>query len=149
MLFQSAIHQRFPGKQNPDPRKPIRDGLGCARAIRAAFVLKGGVGLAVYAIWHFRHLIRRFTSSTKSQDGRRMYPQRAHRPLKLLLQRLSCEVIKCVRQHSRIAITETPHMVQPRSPREIQNVAVVHIRRFHGLQRHADQPGNTAGRNQS
>jgi len=37
--------------------EPVRDGLGCARAIRAAFVLEGGMGLAMYAIWHFRHMI--------------------------------------------------------------------------------------------
>jgi hypothetical protein len=37
--------------------EPTRDGLGCARAIRAAFVLEGGFGLAVYALWHFRHFI--------------------------------------------------------------------------------------------
>jgi hypothetical protein len=37
--------------------EPTRDGLGCARAIRAAFVLEGGFGLAIYAIWHFRHFI--------------------------------------------------------------------------------------------
>jgi len=36
---------------------PVRDGLGCARAIRAAFVLEGGLGMAVFAIWHFRHVI--------------------------------------------------------------------------------------------
>jgi hypothetical protein len=37
--------------------EPTRDGLGCARAIRAAFVLEGCFGLAIYAIWHFRHFI--------------------------------------------------------------------------------------------
>jgi hypothetical protein len=37
--------------------EPTRDGLGCARAIRAAFVIEGGFGLAIYAIWHFRHVI--------------------------------------------------------------------------------------------
>ena len=41
----------------PESDEPVRDGLGCARAIRAAFVLEGSVGLAVYAIWHFRHVI--------------------------------------------------------------------------------------------
>ncbi len=41
----------------PDSTEPVRDGLGCARAIRAAFVLEGGLGLAIYAIWHFRHVI--------------------------------------------------------------------------------------------
>lgn len=34
-----------------------RDALGCARGIRAAFVLEGGLGLALYALWHFRHFI--------------------------------------------------------------------------------------------
>jgi hypothetical protein len=41
----------------PDSTETVRDGLGCARAIRAAFVLEGGLGMAVYAIWHFRHVI--------------------------------------------------------------------------------------------
>ena len=41
----------------PESDEPVRDGLGCARAIRAAFVLEGGMGLAVYALWHFRHVI--------------------------------------------------------------------------------------------
>lgn len=41
----------------PEADEPVRDGLGCARAIRAAFVLEGGLGLAVYALWHFRHVI--------------------------------------------------------------------------------------------
>jgi hypothetical protein len=41
----------------PESAEPARDGLGCARAIRAAFVLEGGFGLAIYAIWHFRHFI--------------------------------------------------------------------------------------------
>ena len=47
----------FSREAEPGSAEPIRDGLGCARAIRAAFVLEGGVGLAVYAIWHFRHFI--------------------------------------------------------------------------------------------
>jgi hypothetical protein len=34
-----------------------RDALGCARGIRAAFVLEGGLGLAIYALWHFRHVL--------------------------------------------------------------------------------------------
>jgi hypothetical protein len=41
----------------PEMTEPVRDGLGCARAIRAAFVLEGGLGMAVFAIWHFRHVI--------------------------------------------------------------------------------------------
>jgi hypothetical protein len=41
----------------PESDEPVRDGLGCARAIRAAFVLEGSLGLALYAIWHFRHVI--------------------------------------------------------------------------------------------
>ena len=41
----------------PDATEPVRDGLGCARAIRAAFVLEGSLGAALYAIWHFRHVI--------------------------------------------------------------------------------------------
>jgi len=41
----------------PDSTEPVRDGLGCARAIRAAFVLEGSLGFAIYAIWHFRHVI--------------------------------------------------------------------------------------------
>ena len=34
------------------------DGLGCARGIRAAFLLEGAIGLFVYGIWHFWHLAR-------------------------------------------------------------------------------------------
>jgi len=34
-----------------------RDALACARGIRAAFVLEGGLGLAIYALWHFRHIL--------------------------------------------------------------------------------------------
>jgi len=41
----------------PESTEPVRDGLGCARAIRAAFVLEGSLGAAIYAIWHFRHVI--------------------------------------------------------------------------------------------
>lgn len=41
----------------PGSTEPARDGLGCARAIRAAFVLEGGLGLLIYAVWHFRHLL--------------------------------------------------------------------------------------------
>lgn len=37
--------------------EPVRDGLACARAIRAAFFLEGSLGLAIYAIWHFRHVL--------------------------------------------------------------------------------------------
>jgi hypothetical protein len=33
------------------------DGLGCARALRAAFVLEGGLALLVYGVWHLWHLI--------------------------------------------------------------------------------------------
>lgn len=33
-----------------------RDGLGCARGVRAAFVLEGGLGLLIYGIWHLCHL---------------------------------------------------------------------------------------------
>ena len=40
----------------PESSEPVRDGLGCARAIRAAFVLEGSMGVALYAIWHFRHV---------------------------------------------------------------------------------------------
>lgn len=39
---------------SPDSK---RDALGCARGIRAAFVLEGSLGLAIYALWHFRHII--------------------------------------------------------------------------------------------
>ena len=41
----------------PDCKEPVQDGLGCARAVRAAFVLEGGMGAAIYTIWHFRHVI--------------------------------------------------------------------------------------------
>lgn len=47
----------FSRGMEPDSTEAVRDGLGCARAIRAAFVLEGGFGAAVYAIWHFRHVI--------------------------------------------------------------------------------------------
>jgi hypothetical protein len=32
------------------------DGLGCARAVRAAFLLEGGTALLLYGIWHLWHL---------------------------------------------------------------------------------------------
>jgi hypothetical protein len=35
-----------------------RDGLGCARGIRAAFLLEGGMVLLIYGIWHLWHLVR-------------------------------------------------------------------------------------------
>ena len=35
-----------------------RDGLNCARGIRAAFILEGGLGLLAYAIWHLIHVVR-------------------------------------------------------------------------------------------
>ena len=38
--------------------KENRDGLGCARGIRAAFFLEGAFGLLIYGIWHFWHLAR-------------------------------------------------------------------------------------------
>jgi hypothetical protein len=34
------------------------DGLGCARGIRAAFLLEGAMALFFYGIWHFWHLAR-------------------------------------------------------------------------------------------
>jgi hypothetical protein len=37
--------------------KSDADGLGCARGIRAAFLLEGGAALVLYGIWHFWHLI--------------------------------------------------------------------------------------------
>lgn len=33
-----------------------QDGLGCARGIRAAFVLEGGLALLLYGIWQLWHL---------------------------------------------------------------------------------------------
>jgi len=53
-ICDSPAFSRAPETESAEP---TRDGLGCARAIRAAFVLEGGFGLAIYAIWHFRHLI--------------------------------------------------------------------------------------------
>ena len=47
----------FSSVTETESAEPTPDGLGCARAIRAAFVLEGGFGLAIYAIWHFRHFI--------------------------------------------------------------------------------------------
>jgi hypothetical protein len=38
--------------------KSDADGLGCARGIRAAFLLEGGAALFLYGIWHFWHLVR-------------------------------------------------------------------------------------------
>jgi hypothetical protein len=35
-----------------------RDGLGCARGIRVAFLLEGGMALLIYGIWHLWHLVR-------------------------------------------------------------------------------------------
>ncbi|HEY2469370.1 MAG TPA: hypothetical protein VGI45_16235 [Terracidiphilus sp.] len=32
------------------------DGLGCARGVRAAFMLEGGMALLLYGIWHLWHL---------------------------------------------------------------------------------------------
>lgn len=46
----------FSRGQEPETAEPTRDGLNCARGIRAAFVLEGGLGLLLYAIWHFRHV---------------------------------------------------------------------------------------------
>lgn len=34
-----------------------RDGLGCARGIRAAFALEGGAALLLYGVWHLWHLV--------------------------------------------------------------------------------------------
>ena len=47
----------FSAVVEPETDEPERDGLGCARAIRAAFVLEGGLGLLLYGLWHFRHVI--------------------------------------------------------------------------------------------
>lgn len=41
-----------------EPLRSDRDGLGCARGIRAAFVLEGGMALLVYGIWQLWHLAR-------------------------------------------------------------------------------------------
>jgi len=38
--------------------EPDHDGLGCARGLRAAFVLEGGMLLLSYAIWHLWHVAR-------------------------------------------------------------------------------------------
>ena len=35
-----------------------RDGLGCARGLRAAFFLEGGMMLLAYTVWHIWHLAR-------------------------------------------------------------------------------------------
>ena len=47
----------FSREAEPEAAEPTRDGLNCARGIRAAFVLEGGLGLFLYALWHFRHLL--------------------------------------------------------------------------------------------
>ena len=40
-----------------NPPKSDADGLGCVRAVRAAFVLEGGLALFLYGVWHLWHLI--------------------------------------------------------------------------------------------
>lgn len=39
------------------PTESNTDGLGCARGIRSAFVLEGGLALLLYGIWHLWHLV--------------------------------------------------------------------------------------------
>jgi hypothetical protein len=41
-----------------DVREAVGDGLGCARGLRAAFLLEGGMGLLVSGIWLLWHLAR-------------------------------------------------------------------------------------------
>jgi hypothetical protein len=38
-----------------EPTPSNRDGLGCARGIRAAFVLEGGMALLLYGVWQLAH----------------------------------------------------------------------------------------------
>ena len=47
--FMRAIEEERPASN--------RDGLGCARGIRAAFVLEGGAAMLLYGIWHLWHLV--------------------------------------------------------------------------------------------
>ena len=42
----------------PDLPESNPDGLGCARGLRTAFLLEGGLILLAYGIWHFCHLAR-------------------------------------------------------------------------------------------
>jgi hypothetical protein len=39
-----------------EPLPSNRDGLGCARGIRAAFILEGGMALFLYGVWQLWHL---------------------------------------------------------------------------------------------
>lgn len=48
--FEEAIEAPVPASKN--------DGLGCARGMRAAFLLEGALALFSYGIWHFWHLAR-------------------------------------------------------------------------------------------
>ena len=48
----------FSRKVKEEMQHANRDGLGCARGLRAAFVLEGGMGLLIYGIWHLLHLAR-------------------------------------------------------------------------------------------
>ncbi|HEY1579345.1 MAG TPA: hypothetical protein VGF82_19935 [Terracidiphilus sp.] len=48
----------FPRQPEVDSSGTNRDGLNCARGLRAAFILEGGLGLLAYAIWHLIHFVR-------------------------------------------------------------------------------------------
>lgn len=56
-VISICVSPAFSRVLEPESDEPVRDGLGCARAIRAAFILEGSVGMAIYAVWHFRHVL--------------------------------------------------------------------------------------------
>ena len=49
----------FPRRADLESSETNRDGLNCARGIRAAFILEGGLGLLAYGIWHLIHVVIR------------------------------------------------------------------------------------------
>jgi hypothetical protein len=45
-------------KMHAQSEETNSDGLGCARGLRAAFLMEIGTALLAYGIWHWMHLIR-------------------------------------------------------------------------------------------
>jgi len=54
-ISKSAAFSRQP---EIDPSETNSDGLNCARGIRAAFILEGGLALLAYGVWHLIHIVR-------------------------------------------------------------------------------------------
>ncbi len=48
----------FTRKAKEELQAASRDGLACARGLRVALALEGGMGLLIYGIWHLCHLAR-------------------------------------------------------------------------------------------